>query len=210
MNKEVSRSPFRRRLLTVLILLSWLLLAWAAAKLLVVRAPVDHADAIVLLSGSASYKERALRAAELFKDGKAPRIILTNDGQQGSWSNALQRNPFYYESTANELNRLGVPRDRVDILLEPVSNTLEEAVLVRSYIEKQQIRTILVVTSAYHSRRSLWTYRRVVGEKGVGVGLEVAPTGFQTPSPWTWWVRLRGWQIVPGEYFKLIYYRFRV
>jgi uncharacterized SAM-binding protein YcdF (DUF218 family) len=145
----------------------------------------------------------------LFGAGEAPRIILTNDGQQGSWSNALQRNPFYYESTLAELNRLGVPRERVDVLLEPVSNTYDEALLVRSHVEKQQIRSILVVTSAYHSRRSLWTYRRVLGYNGVRIGLESARVGWQTPSPWTWWLGFRGWQIVPTEYFKLIYYRLR-
>jgi uncharacterized SAM-binding protein YcdF (DUF218 family) len=97
----------------------------------------------------------------------------------------------------------------VDVLLEPVSNTHEEALLVRKHLESHQIRAVLVVTSAYHSRRSLWTYRRVFEDNGVKIGLEAAQIGWQTPSPWTWWIRLRGWQIVPGEYVKLIYYRFR-
>ena len=213
-NKDFSRSLFfrpRTRLqkVSVVLLLAWPFLAWAAAKFLIVRAPIEHADAIVLLSGSSSYKERAHRAAELFEAGKAPRVILTNDGQQGSWSNELQRNPFYYESTLAELNRLGVPRENVDVLMEPVSNTYEEALLVRNHVEKRQIRSILVVTSAYHSRRSLWTYRRLMENTGVTVGLEAAPVGWQTPSPWVWWYRARGWQIVPTEYFKLMYYRFR-
>ncbi|HSL55843.1 MAG TPA: YdcF family protein, partial [Pyrinomonadaceae bacterium] len=186
-----------------LALLLWPFLAWAAAKLLIVRAPLEHAGAIVLLSGSSSYKERAARSAELFAAGRAPRIILTNDGQQGSWNNVLERNPFYYESTLAELTRLGVPRDRVDILMQPVSSTRDEAVLLREHVEKNGIRSVLVVTSAYHSRRALWTFRRVLGESGTSIGLEVAGTGWQTPSPWTWWLRLRGWQTVPPEYFKL-------
>ena len=192
-----------------LALLLWPFLAWAAAKLLIVRAPLEHAGAIVLLSGSSSYKERAARSAELFAAGRAPRIILTNDGQQGSWNNVLERNPFYYESTLAELTRLGVPRDRVDILMQPVSSTRDEAVLLREHVEKNGIRSVLVVTSAYHSRRALWTFQRVLGDSGTIIGLEVAGTGWQTPSPWTWWLRLRGWQTVPPEYFKLMYYRLR-
>ena len=210
-NKANSRSFFRRRgsrllRVSVLVLLSWPFIAWAAAKFLIVTAPIEHADAIVLLSGSSSYKERAHRAAELFDAGQASRIVLTNDGQRGSWSNELQRNPFYYESTLAELTRLGVPHEKVDILMEPVSSTYEEALLVRNHIKKQQIRTILVVTSAYHSRRSLWTYRRLLENNGVRIGLEVARIGWQTPPQWTWWLRFRGWRIVPAEYFKLIYY----
>lgn len=201
------RSRFFKAL--ALALLLWPFLAWAAAKLLIVRAPLEHAGAIVLLSGSSSYKERAARSAELFAAGRAPRIILTNDGQQGSWNNVLERNPFYYESTLTELTRLGVPRDRVDILMQPVSSTRDEAVLLREHVEKNAIRSVLVVTSAYHSRRALWTFQRVLGDGGTSIGLEVAGTGWQTPSPWTWWLRLRGWQTVPPEYFKLVYYRLR-
>jgi hypothetical protein len=47
---------FSSRLLRtlVVILLLWPFVAWAAAKFLIVEAPIEHADAIVLLSGSSS------------------------------------------------------------------------------------------------------------------------------------------------------------
>ena len=179
------------------------------AKLLIVSAPLERADVIVLLSGSSSYRERAARAAELFAAGRAPRIILTNDGHQGSWNNTLERNPFYYESTLADLTRRGVPADKVDILMPTVSSTHDEALLVREHIEKTGIRSVLIVTSAYHSRRALWTFRRVLGNDGTNIGLEVAGTGWQTPSPRTWWFHWRGWQVVPPEYIKLVYYRIR-
>src|SRR5436190_24255048 len=81
---------------SVVLGLAWLL-AWAGAKLLIVAAPLDHADAIVVLSGSAVIRERAELAARLFQEGRAPKIILTNDNQQSSWSRSQQRNPYYYE-----------------------------------------------------------------------------------------------------------------
>lgn len=198
-----------RILVLAVVLLLWPFFAWAMAKLLIVSASLEHADAIVLLSGSSSYRERAARSAELFAAGRAPRIILTNDGHQGSWNNTLERNPFYYESTLSELTRRGVPADKVDILMPVVSSTHDEALLVREFAEKNGLRNVLVVTSAYHSRRALWTFRRVLGNEGTNTGLEVAGTGWQTPSPRTWWLHLRGWQIVPPEYIKLVYYRIR-
>jgi uncharacterized SAM-binding protein YcdF (DUF218 family) len=88
-----------------------------------------------------------------------------------------------------------------------VSSTHDEAVLVREHAEKTGIRNVLIVTSAYHSRRALWTFQRVLGSDGTNIGLEFAGTGWQTPSPRTWWLHLRGWQIVPPEYIKLVYYR---
>src|SRR5882724_8702749 len=91
-------------------------LAWGAAKLLIVEAPLAHANAIAVLSGSAVIKERTQFAAQLYKEGRAPKIILTNDNQQGGWSSAEQRNPFYYERAVDLLTGAGVPREAIEIL----------------------------------------------------------------------------------------------
>lgn len=192
------------------LILCWTILAWIGAKLLIVREPLERSDAIVLLSGSSAYQERAERAAELYRQGRAARIILTNDGFRGSWSTVEQRNPFYYESTLAELTKLGVPKDAVEVLLPQVSSTYDEAVLLRQRIEGQGLQTILIVTSAYHSRRAFWTFRHVFRSTGIRIGIDPAGTGLQTPDPATWWLRRRGWQMVPAEYLKLIYYRFRL
>jgi len=73
------------------------LIAWSAAKLLIVSAPLAHADAIMVLSGSTVIEERAQRAAELYKEGRAAKIILTNDNMLGGWVSDEQRNIPYYE-----------------------------------------------------------------------------------------------------------------
>jgi uncharacterized SAM-binding protein YcdF (DUF218 family) len=64
----------------------------------------------------------------------------------------------------------------------------------------------LVVTSAYHSRRALWIFRKVFSGTGIDIGLTAVAPGEQTPSPATWWLQLRGWRTVASEYPKLIYY----
>jgi hypothetical protein len=56
------------------------LVAFAAARLLIVRAEVPSPDAIIVLSGSSTYLERASWAAKLYREGRAPLIVLTNDG----------------------------------------------------------------------------------------------------------------------------------
>jgi uncharacterized SAM-binding protein YcdF (DUF218 family) len=215
MNTELAfHSPSSRRKLRifstlVLALLGWSISAWMAARLLNVSAPLQRADAIVLLSGSSTLRERALYVSQLYAAGKAPLIIVTNDGQRGSWSNAEQRNPSYYEVTIMELVRLGVPKERIEVLMQPVSSTYEEAMLLRGHLKERPVTSILIVTSAYHSRRALWTFNRVFAGSNVLIGLESAPAGWQTPSAWTWWLRPRGWRSVPGEYLKLIHYWLR-
>jgi uncharacterized SAM-binding protein YcdF (DUF218 family) len=104
-----------------------------------------------------------------------------------------------------------VPADKIEIIWRPVSSTFDEAALAREYADAHRLRSILVVTSAYHSRRALWTFRRAFRGSGVAVGVEaVAPGGRrQSPAPGAWWLSRLGWQMVAGEYVKLIYYRCR-
>jgi uncharacterized SAM-binding protein YcdF (DUF218 family) len=200
----------RLALLAVSALVVWAVVAWVAARALVVEAGPVQAEAIVVLAGSSTYKERADEAARLFHEGRAPKIILTNDGLQSEWSSALQRNPFYVERAVEQLRRAGVPAESIETLPQVVTSTYDEALLLREYVRAHGLRSLLVVTSAYHTRRALWTLRRVLKDEHVSLGLSAPPPGQQTPRPLTWWWHIKGWRMVAGEYLKLVYYYLRL
>jgi uncharacterized SAM-binding protein YcdF (DUF218 family) len=200
---------FRKLSFVLLAVFAWVFLAWAAAEALIVRASLAHADAIVVLSGSSAYVERTTRAAELFHEGRAPLVVLTNDDTRGSWSNALQRNPYFVERATEELIKRGVPADKIKIVPGVASSTRSEAFIIKDYAVTESLRSILVVTSAYHSRRALRSLSHRFEGTGVIVGLEPTPIGPATPSPALWWLRPEGWGTVAGEYVKLVYYWFR-
>ena len=189
----------------MLLLCLWLV-AWVGAHGLIVSATLDRADAIVVLSGSSTLAERTKHAAHLYSQNRAPRILLTTDNQQGSWSSAEQRNPYFHEIAVRELIRLGVPSQNIEVVTPPVSSTWDEAVLLSEYAKTHNLSSILIVTSSYHSRRALWTFRSHFQNIHIQVGMDPVPTGIQTPGPATWWLHLRGWQLVFVEYLKLIYY----
>ena len=197
---------WRRISVAFLFIVGGWLVSWGAAKWLIVEAPLEHADAIVLLSGSSTYFERAQVAALLFKQGKADRIILTNDNRQGGWSSVEQRNPFFYERTKRELQRQGVPESGIEVIMTPVHSTRDEAERLREYNSTHPLSSLLIVTSPYHSRRALRTFQRILRDANVHIGLEHPATGFQSPQPSKWWLKPRGWQMVPYEYLKLVYY----
>lgn len=182
-------------------------LAWGAARFLIVRTPAAHADAIVMLSGSATFHERAQHAAELYREGRAAKIILTNDNLQSGWSQKEQRNPFYYERATQELIQLGVPEQNIEVLMDPILGTYDEACTIRVYCEGHNIHSVVVVTSGYHSRRALWTFRHVFSGSDTEIGIDPVAAGIDTPSPATWWLKSFGWQMVPEEYGKLLCYR---
>jgi len=210
--RNKSRFPERIRRWSwaaLLLLLAWPPLAWIAAKGLIVNAELPQADAIAVLAGSSTYLERTRRAAQLFNQGRAARIALTNDNQRSGWSGEQQRNPLFVERAVEELRRQGVPVERIDIVPGAVTNTYDEALHLRQYALERSLRSILVVTSAYQTRRALWTLRRVFQPTGVMIGIDSAAPGAQSPSPSSWWLHRLGWKLVPGEYVKLIYYRWK-
>lgn len=187
-------------------LIAWPLVAWLAADMLVVKSESAHADALVILAGSSTYKERTHQAAADFRAGLAPRIILTNDNQLSGWSTEQQRNPFFVERAFNELQQLGVPENQIEVVPEIVSNTRDEAWRVRHYAEENGLHSILVVTSAYQLRRARWIFSRVFASSNLAVAFDGVSPGDQTPLPATWWLHRQGWRMVAGEYLKLAYY----
>ncbi len=206
-SQPTERQQRRRILRVILLLIAWPLIGWVAARSLIVQMEVPRADVIVVLSGSSAYLERTRIAAELFKEGRAPKILLTNDGQPSGWSSAEQRNPLFVERAVLELQKAGVPPDKIEALPETVTSTYNEVMLLRAVAAQRNLRAIIFVTSAYHSRRAQWTLQRVFQGSDVQIGLSAVPPGEQTPNPKTWWLSGRGWKMVAAEYFKLIYYR---
>lgn len=193
----------RPRILKIVlaVIVIWMIVAGVAARLLVVSAPLASADAIVVLSGSSAYVERTRKAADLYRQGRAPLVLLTDDNTRGGWSSAKQINPFFVERAMEELINAGVPADKIRIIPGLASSTRDEAVIVKEYAERERFRSVLIVTSSYHSRRALRTMQQVFANNGMAVGLE--PTSTSTAF---WWVRPEGWRTVGSEFVKTVYY----
>jgi len=196
----------RRVFVAFLLLVGLWLVSWLGARWLIVREPLDRADVIVVLSGSATLSERVQHAARLYDEKRAPKILLTTDNRKAGWSRSEQRNPYFHEIAIRQLIRLGVPPENVEVVTPPVDSTWDEATVLRDYAKTHNLRSILIVTSSYHSRRALFTFRDFFADTDTQVGIDPVETGIQTPRPATWWLHQRGWELVLVEYLKLIYY----
>lgn len=202
----------RRRIILVIagmaMLACWIALAPLAADTLVVEKRIDKADAILILSGAADYRQRARGGAEAYKANAASRILISDDNERGGWDDREKGNPFFVDRMERELVELGVPRDAIERLPGTVSGTNEEAALALRTAARKGYGSLLIVTSPFHSRRALWTFERMVGElaPGVTVGLICSPSGETYPDRYTWWLTPRGWRSVGAEYVKFGWY----
>ncbi|HEY9844619.1 MAG TPA: YdcF family protein, partial [Candidatus Caenarcaniphilales bacterium] len=112
--------------------------------------------------------DRALYGAKLYREGKAPRVILS--GGRIQWRSG--GGPPEATDMAQIIQTMGVPA--AAIVQEPYSrNTHENAVNVRRILDAQGIpHRVLLVTSALHMPRSLLIFKRQ------GIDAIAAPTDF--------------------------------
>ena len=99
------------------------------------------ADVIVILGGG--QHERPQRAAELFLQHAAPRIIISGAGDQ--------------EINRQILIRAGVPAAAIEVESESTT-TRENARFAIKLLRAEKVRKVILVTSWYHSRRALMTF----------------------------------------------------
>jgi uncharacterized SAM-binding protein YcdF (DUF218 family) len=116
-------------------------------KFLCVDSGNASADVIIVLGGGSH--ERPLRAAELFRQHAAPRILVTGAGD-------------------DEINRLllisnGVPASAIEIENKSMT-TRENAEFSIKLLRAEKIRSAILVTSWYHSRRALKTFEHYAPE----------------------------------------------
>jgi uncharacterized SAM-binding protein YcdF (DUF218 family) len=203
----------RRRLLkrilitTLCVALVWPFVAWAAAKFLHVQQHIESAGAIVVLSGPGTYLERTDWAAKLYHERRAPVVVVSNEALLSGWSASDQRNLYFYELATRRLQEHGVAPTDIRVVSNIGSGTYQESMRLCEDAAAKKLSRILIVTSAYHSRRALWSLQRACKEKPIQIGMESPPPGWQTPPPATWWWHESGWRLVAAEYVKMAYYR---
>lgn len=140
---------------------------------------LPSADAIVVLGGSTKpisppriladlneHGDRIIYAAKLYKEEKAPLIILS--GGRIQW---FGQDNSEAQDMAEILELMGIPTEA--IIQEGNSfNTYQNAIYTQKILEEKEINSILLVTSAFHMPRSLAIFRRL------GINPIPAPTDF--------------------------------
>jgi uncharacterized SAM-binding protein YcdF (DUF218 family) len=173
----------------ILKFLKWIIILVLLAVLYLLRGPIlrtmggfwvvedapEKADAILLLGDDNYMADRAERAAALYREGWAPRIVAS-----GRW---LRRYASLAELMQHDLADRGVPADAVIKFPSLAGNTREEAVLLRRLVDKQRWQRVLVVTSSYHTRRARHIYLRVFRDSA-DVRVIAASDGGYNPDKW--------------------------
>jgi uncharacterized SAM-binding protein YcdF (DUF218 family) len=123
--------------------------------------------------------DRLLYAARLYRQGAAPRILVSG-GNPPLMGPVLESEA---ESMAAILTAIGIPREA--LWLEPSSNnTYENALETQAILESHGVSRIILVTSASHMPRASAVFAKA------GLDVVPAPTDFQvTYEDWAYYTQ---------------------
>ena len=180
------RARFLRLALVLLLLVATarLALPWTAS-VLIVEDPIVASDAILVLAGNRI--ERVYEAATLYREGRAPRILLSKPS--GIENVELTRRLGVRIPSHNDLQRLalqqmGVPAHAIEDMEARMFSTYDEARTLAVLAGRRNYRRIIVTTSAYHSRRARMYMRRAAGGR---FDVRIRPTRYDRVHPASWW-----------------------
>jgi uncharacterized SAM-binding protein YcdF (DUF218 family) len=174
------------------------------ASFLIVNDDIQQpADIIYMLNGEVN--TRPFHAANLFQAGLAPRIVISRaeDGPAAE----IDVFPNDTDAAVEILQTLEVPSDKISVLLIEggVTSTRDEAVVLRHYIEEHGVERVILVTSAFHTRRTRWIFDKVLADSDAIIEISAAPQWKFDET--NWWREERGLIMFTNEYLKLVYYQ---
>jgi uncharacterized SAM-binding protein YcdF (DUF218 family) len=169
------------------------------AAFLVVADPLVHSDALYVFPGAVP--ERASCAADLFRRGMAPTVVVT--GERIRPELTVVGIPLSdAEINARVLAHEGLPRNAIVVRPEGTS-TWEDAHALRAWaVEQAGLRRLTAVTSPQHARRARRTLHAAF--RGTGIDVRVWPCPAALPADW--WRREETVLPVINEFLKLTYY----
>ncbi|MBW2039801.1 MAG: YdcF family protein [Deltaproteobacteria bacterium] len=181
----------------------------AFGRYLIYQEPPQKADVIAILANWGDTIVRARGGADLYKRGLAKRIFISRVERMEGLEEVKKQGIFIPENrdlAIIVLEGLGVPLAAIETSKQEVTSTREEAKEVRNFIEKRGYKSVLLVTSKYHSRRAHLIFKDTLKEKAKVISV---PSPYDSYNPEGWWKREKDWKRVILEYQKLLLYYWR-
>lgn len=157
------------------------------------RDACQAADAIVAVSGGDT-QARTAEAIRLYKGGWGRFIVF-------SGAAADKTGPSNAEAMRRQAVAEGVPKNV--ILTEELSETTRQnAMKTGELLRQKNLESVILVTSAYHSRRTSLEFARYIPQ------IHVRSHPVATDNQWsrTWWLTPSGWQLTIQELVKIVWF----
>lgn len=142
----------------------------------VVEDALERSDAILVLSDDNFYADRATRAAQAYRQNLGPIVVASG--------RRLRPYAGIAELMEHDLIERGVPKDKILRVAHDSDNTREEAKTLAQVAKQKKWRSVIVVTSNYHTRRARYIFSHIFPQD-----IQVRITGAHDDDfdPESWW-----------------------
>jgi len=159
---------------------------------------LHKAEAIVVLAGGGP--ERLCYGMELYKRGLAPALWYTGDKPLETRSDFMDS-----EQALNFASRYGVQKEKIELL--PSTSTFEDGKSIAALVNERKIKSVIVVTSWYHTRRAANVIKHSIADTNISVYVSSSTNLPFTPD--NWWRDEEGLVAVVNEMIKMTLYWWR-
>jgi uncharacterized SAM-binding protein YcdF (DUF218 family) len=216
--KERRRQQMRRGKLIFLIVLAIAIsqlithhqsILTTLGEYLIYQEPPQQADVIAIAANWDDTIIRARGGADLYKQGLAKTIFVPRMERMGGQEEIEKLGiaiPENRDLVATILQGLGIPVDAIETSAQEVTDTWDEANEVSNFMSQRGYKSLLLVTSKYHSRRAYLIFKDALKGKATIIS---APSPYDSSSSDLWWKRSKDAQRVLMEYQKLLVYYWR-
>ena len=141
----------------------------------IVEDPLQKSDAIIELSIDNFYADRATRTAEIYRQGLGTVVVASG----------VRLRPYagVSELMEHDLIERGVPKEKILRYPHDAENTREEGEALAKLAAQKNWKSVIIVTSNYHTRRTRYIFRRTFPEN-ISVSVAGARDGDFDPERW--------------------------
>lgn len=149
------------------------------------------ADAIIAVSGGDT-AARTEEAITLYQNGWASKLVFSGAAEDTSGpSNAAVMRDIAIDA--------GVPKENI-IIDEQSQTTKQNAEETAALLSKDSISSVIIVTSAYHQRRTYLEFTHLFSN----VQIRNHPVGQDQQWSGWWWLTPTGWFLALGELARIV------
>ena len=165
----------------------------------------DYQADIAILEGAEFIRTGAIMSGmDLLSSGKVKRIVIVIQNIAPA-HRPYGINGNYPDIVKQELKKLGLKETDFKVIVVPIRHpvTLKEAEVVLKALSKENIKSAILLSPGFHTRRSYLAYQYV----GIPLQIKIFPSASFTEYQLNnWWVQEPGVRDFTVELFKFGYY----
>lgn len=199
------------KLLLIMLIFVIIIIFPNLGRYLVVRNKLNQSDIIIVPTGDLRY--RVPHSVEVYKQGYSNKIVFVNTISFDCEVVSSKTQEIIFgkaQLNKKEAIKLGVPEEDIIILEGNAQSTRDEAIIFRDYLKiNNDIESIILVTSKYHSRRAKIIFTKVLNKLNRETIIYSSPSEYDPFNEDRWWKNKNDVEAVFWEYLKIFYFYFK-